>query len=428
MTGREVPGGGAWPSPEGSGGLGGAPGGRGAGRGRSARGGAPARRGRWSGRPSLRAERALAREGFQRIAGVDEVGRGALSGPVTVGMVVPGDRRPPAGLRDSKLLTPAAREALVPRILRWVDGWAVGHAGADEVDRYGILAALRLAAHRALAALAVAPDCLLLDGNFDYISRRYPRRAAAPVMPGEMPLFPLPGAAAPAGGPGAPRRAAAVPGAAVGLLAAGEGPAGLPVGRGFGADRDNGWGGRKAGPAAEGAGAESVAPHGPTPDPVEELWGGAPALPPVRTLIKADMRCTSVAAASILAKITRDGLMSDLAREHPGYGWEENRGYATPTHLDALRALGPSAYHRRSWRLPAPGDLAAEGFEADPFVAEPFEGEGFEGTGLPAAGFDHRFLDGWAAVEAAGGRSAAGWLAGGGSAGAGGPAGREEYG
>ena len=78
--------------------------------------------------------------------------------------------------------------------------------------------------------------------------------------------------------------------------------------------------------------------------------------PPVTTMIKADLRCSSVAAASVLAKVTRDRLMVEVDGEHPAYGWVENKGYAAPGHLQALRELGPSQLHRRSWRLPGIGD------------------------------------------------------------------------
>ena len=79
--------------------------------------------------------------------------------------------RPPHGLKDSKLLTPAAREYLVPSIITWARGWAVGHASPAEIDAMGLIAALRLAGHRALAELRVVPDVVLLDGNHDWLSR-----------------------------------------------------------------------------------------------------------------------------------------------------------------------------------------------------------------------------------------------------------------
>ncbi|MGL5865091.1 MAG: ribonuclease HII [Dermatophilaceae bacterium] len=214
-------------------------------------------------RPSLRVERALQRAGHRILAGIDEVGRGALAGPVSVGVVVIDEqcRSAPQGVRDSKLLQPVARAHLVPRIERWALAHAVAHASAAEVDEVGILAALRLAGMRALATLEVRPDLVILDGNHDWLT-----------CPED-----------------------------VGLLAF-------------------------------------------TPNRV-------PA-PPVTTMIKADLRCSSVAAASVLAKVTRDRLMVGLGAAHPEYGWVENKGYAAPDHVAALRRHGPSAWHRTSWRLP----------------------------------------------------------------------------
>jgi ribonuclease HII len=71
----------------------------------------------------------------------------------------------------------------------------------------------------------------------------------------------------------------------------------------------------------------------------------------VTTMIKADLRCAGVAAASVLAKTERDGLMVGLASRFPAYGWAVNKGYATPDHRDALRVHGPCVQHRRSWNL-----------------------------------------------------------------------------
>ncbi|MGO8722161.1 MAG: ribonuclease HII [Acidimicrobiales bacterium] len=129
--------------------------------------------------PNLKLERAMFSAGSVAVAGCDEVGRGSLGGPVSVGMVVvdASTRRPPAGLRDSKLLAPPARERLVPRIESWSCCWAIGHASAAEIDAIGILRALRLAGERALASLCVPPDLVLLDGNYDWFTR--PERAAA---------------------------------------------------------------------------------------------------------------------------------------------------------------------------------------------------------------------------------------------------------
>jgi len=125
--------------------------------------------------PTRTVERALLRSGHALVAGVDEVGRGALAGPVSVGVVVVDlrTRTAPAGLRDSKLLTPAAREALRAPLRRWGVARAVGHASAAEIDTIGIIAALRTAARRALAEVGAAgawPDAVILDGSHDWLT------------------------------------------------------------------------------------------------------------------------------------------------------------------------------------------------------------------------------------------------------------------
>lgn len=231
-------------------------------------------------RPTLRLERELQRGGAPLLAGMDEVGRGALAGPVSVGVVLidPTCRSAPTGVADSKLLTAAARESMAPKVRRWATTWAVGHAGADEIDRIGIMAALRVAGLRALARLEVVPDLVILDGNHDWLTD-----------PGQVGLF-------------------------------------------------------------------------------AELDGEpeAAVTPPVQTMIKADMRCSSVAAASVLAKVSRDGLMRELAVEHPAYRWEENKGYSAASHLAALGEHGACALHRRSWALPG---LDSTGHARTPIAA-----------------------------------------------------------
>lgn len=205
------------------------------------------------------------------LAGMDEVGRGALAGPVSVGVVVidEGCRSAPTGVKDSKLLTPIARERMVPRIERWCVAYGVGHASSLEIDEVGIMGGLRLAGRRALVLLGTQPDLIILDGNHDWLTD-----------PEE-----------------------------VGLLAFADGHAG-------------------------------------------------PSTPPVRTMIKADMRCSSVAAASVLAKVARDRILVERAADFPVYGWDENKGYSAPEHLEALRVHGACEYHRRSWNLP--GLIAVE--------------------------------------------------------------------
>lgn len=125
--------------------------------------------------PTLRIERALLRERGGLLAAVDEVGRGALAGPVSVGVVVIDAqvRAAPQGIRDSKLLTPAMRTALVAPIRGWALGTAVGHASNAEIDEMGIIAALRRGARRALDALhAQGLDVtqVLLDGSHDWLT------------------------------------------------------------------------------------------------------------------------------------------------------------------------------------------------------------------------------------------------------------------
>lgn len=212
-------------------------------------------------RPTLRVERRLFRHGTRVLACMDEVGRGALAGPVTVGVVLLShdSRRAPRGIRDSKLLSAHAREELLPQIEGWVSASAVGHATAQEIDDVGIMAALGLAARRALTDLPTAPDGILLDGNHDFLS----------------------------------------------------------------SDRQG------------------------------VLWGGEDVMvPEVTTVVRGDLRCTGIACASIVAKCARDALMVEAAKAHPSFGWERNKGYGTPDHLEAIARCGPSPDHRRSWRLP----------------------------------------------------------------------------
>jgi ribonuclease HII len=285
-----------------------------------------AERGPRAGVPTLREERRLLRSGHVLVAGMDEVGRGALAGPVTVGVVVVdlAVGTAPSGVKDSKLLVPAAREALVPRLRRWARGWAVGHAEPDEIDAHGIIAALRLAGRRALAQLPAFPACVLLDGNHDWLSLR---PSAPPPPLDEDGLFPV-------------------------ELA---GPVGVPV--------------------------RVPAPHVPLD-----------AEPVVHTMIKADLRCAAVAAASVLAKVERDRIMVERARDFPGYGWEENKGYSAPEHGDALRRLGTCTQHRRSWSLPGqPGDPLLE-LEAAELEAAELEAAELEAAELEAAELDAPFI------------------------------------
>lgn len=181
--------------------------------------------------------------GARVVAGVDEVGRGPLAGPVTAAAVVLDPDRIPDGLNDSKRLSSAARNALAELILLNARAAAVAHASVEEIDTMNILQASHLAMRRALAALNPLPDHAVIDGN------RLPGDLCCPAEP----------------------------------------------------------------------------------------------------LVKGDARCLSVAAASILAKVARDRIMTDLARDWPGYGWETNAGYPSPAHREALARLGVTPHHRRSF-------------------------------------------------------------------------------
>lgn len=223
---------------------------------------------------------------FPMVIGMDEVGRGALAGPVSVGVAVVDGQVgvSPPGLGDSKLLSESQRVALCEPIRRWACATAVGHASPAEIDRWGIIGALRVAGQRALLSAwpgsleLLASAVIILDGSHDWFSD-------PPVD-----LF---------------------------------------------ADLDA------------------------SDRPVDEAWRGCGARgPAVRMRVKADMHCSVVAAASNIAKVERDHLMSSY--DDPGYAWASNKGYAAKAHIEGLRRLGPSDYHRRSWKLPGV-DASQEG-------------------------------------------------------------------
>src|SRR5215469_3827890 len=118
--------------------------------------------------PDLREERRLRREGHEWVAGLDEVGRGAWAGPLTVGVAVVRPRvqlrSVPAWLRDSKMLSETRREEIFGAVGKWCEAWSVGHATPRECDEWGMTEALRVAARRALAGLGQSPDALIVDG------------------------------------------------------------------------------------------------------------------------------------------------------------------------------------------------------------------------------------------------------------------------
>jgi len=138
--------------------------------------------------PTLRMERAMLRDGARLVIGCDEVGRGAIAGPVAVGLSVFAGRAggAPKGLRDSKMLSEPRREELYPVVAQWSVSSAVGMASNEEVERIGIIAALGLAAVRALAELhdlgvEMAGAVVLLDGSHDWLTPAIERGGAIPA-------------------------------------------------------------------------------------------------------------------------------------------------------------------------------------------------------------------------------------------------------
>lgn len=121
--------------------------------------------------PTLELERELFSSGAKFVAGVDEVGRGALAGPVCVGVAVVCEQtlQVPNGLRDSKQISRVARENLIAPVIAWVVDYAVGHVAASEIDQIGIVPALRLAWVRAHQQLGTKPDHVILDGKHNWL-------------------------------------------------------------------------------------------------------------------------------------------------------------------------------------------------------------------------------------------------------------------
>lgn len=186
---------------------------------------------------------ALHDRGFAMVAGVDEVGRGALAGPLTAAAVIlPADAILP-GLNDSKQLVPEQRAEIAALVREAAEGWHVAHVEPAEIDHFGMTQANRLAMRRALDGLGVELEHVLVDGI--------------------------------------------------------DGRLGLSC--------------------------------------------------DCTTVIGGDAKVACIAAASVVAKVTRDALMAELDAVYPGYGFAQNKGYSTHEHFTALRELGPSEVHRRSF-------------------------------------------------------------------------------
>jgi ribonuclease HII len=194
---------------------------------------------------SRRLENAIRRTGVEFVAGVDEVGRGCLAGPVMAGAVVLHPDRLVSGIADSKLLSADERERLFDQIVESALAWTVTRVDAAEIDRINIHRASLQAMRDAVLALAPLPGFVLVDG------------------------FRIPGLAM-----------------------------------------------------------------------------------PQRAIVGGDRRSSAIAAASILAKVTRDRVMVSLHAEDPRYGFDQHKGYATRQHLDAVARFGYSSVHRKTFRQP----------------------------------------------------------------------------
>jgi ribonuclease HII len=191
-------------------------------------------------------ENAVRRLGFVHVAGVDEVGRGCLAGPVVAAAVVLRSEAHVPGVADSKVLSAEEREALFGPITRAAVVWSVTAIDADEIDRINIHRASLQAMRQAVMALVPLPGFVLVDG------------------------FRIP---------------------------------------------------------------DLIIPQ--------------------RPIVGGDRRSTAIAAASILAKVTRDRMMAELHERDPRYGFDRHKGYATREHLAAVSRFGYSAAHRRTFRPPS---------------------------------------------------------------------------
>lgn len=236
--------------------------------------------------PSLDRERQLWSEGHHFVAGLDEVGRGAWAGPVSVGIAVvtpeTAQRAVPKWLRDSKQLTEMRREQIFDEVVAWCAAWSVGHAEAAECDRYGMTAALRLAGLRALGALRRRMDAMLVDGPRDLLCER-PAVEEEQIDPHDSPRRP-------------PWRSV----------------------------------------ETDFAAALSQVRRRRLPRVVVPVVDG-------------DATCAAVAAASVIAKVLRDRRMRDESPHFPAYDFDRNKGYPSTTHRAALQGYGLTSIHRRTW-------------------------------------------------------------------------------
>ena len=254
--------------------------------------------------------------------GVDEAGRGCLAGPVVAGAALfPlgfsfASMLP--GLNDSKKLSPAQREGLAPLIREHALAWGVGIAWQDEIDTINILNATFRAMSRAVMALALQMSVTGSSCDSDILRSTLPGSAGS----GETarPLLPV-------------------------MLI--DGNHTIPEAQWLAASTLVG-----SSLACPSFAAESMKSLRLVPEEGGELL--AIRMPQQRAIVRGDSRCPSIAAASILAKTTRDQLMDSLEGIFPGYGFAGHKGYGTAAHLEALANNGPCALHRMTFRKVRP--------------------------------------------------------------------------
>jgi ribonuclease HII len=273
------------------------------------------------------------------LAGFDEAGRGALAGPVVVGCVaIPAELRGDAsrieallgGVDDSKKLTPKAREAAFAGVVSCAR-WAVGCASASEIDAVGIVAAAERAACRAYRRLGTSCDLAVFDRGLS-MGGRVPLDPQS-VVHGPWLLGDLRWRAArekPSGTVASPVRS---PGSGV----RGGGSQGSLSSLSF-------RGGRSAGLSVPNELNELIKPN-----ELNKPSERSPDFPFGVAFTRGDMRSLHVAAASIVAKVTRDRLMARLDAAFPGFELSRHKGYGTQAHRRAILRLGPSPIHRRTF-------------------------------------------------------------------------------
>lgn len=275
--------------------------------------------------PTLDLERSLAAQGYDLITGFDEVGRGALAGPVMVGCAAiwARDLEPldgddavelsgrtylgvPDGVADSKMLTEHRREAIFDELRDWCTAYAVGQASNTEIDEWGITYALGVAALRALSQVERELG-LRLGGGL--AARKASMESAGEIVEGR-------------------------PGDSVGESVGncGESVRALPKVAGI-----------LDGPSDYITKALNTFDAPDVPIPAD-----------ITTKVKGDQHCATVATAAVIAKVTRDRLMVDLAQSNPcyaAYEWAHNKGYGSAAHRTAIAEHGPTPLHRVSWHL-----------------------------------------------------------------------------